>query len=137
MKLTKTKSQTLGIYFDLMPLFVDLNRRFFDETIEAQLTWGIRRKERSVKRSIRLGSYHPASKTIVINPCLDQAIVPMMCVERILFHEMLHQHLPAKKDRAGKNRVHYPEFYDFENKYPYLKEADGWIKANLKRLLSY
>ncbi len=127
-----------GIYFDLRPIFSELNRRFFAEAIDAQLRWGIRRtlKHKS-KRSLRLGSYHPHNRTIFINPCLDQAIVPAICVERILFHEMIHQHLPAKRDHAGKTRIHHQEFYEFEKKYPYLREADGWIKANLARLLAY
>lgn len=138
MKAMQTYERSKGVYFDLLPMYHDLNRRFFNGTITAQLSWGMRRKAKEgSKRSIRLGSYHPHSKTILINPCLDQAIVPAICVERILFHEMLHQHLPAKRDRSGKQRMHYPEFYDYEKKYPYLREADGWIKANLPRLLAY
>lgn len=136
MKSVVVQSPSRGVYFDLGPMFHDLNRRFFNDRIAADLKWGIRRTEKT-KRSIRLGSYRPQTKTIVIHPCLDQAIVPMICVERILFHEMLHQHLPAKKDRAGKNCIHHREFNEFEKNYPYLKEADSWIKANLKRLLTF
>jgi hypothetical protein len=128
--------KTTGVYFDLGKIFADLNWRFFAHSIEANIKWGIRRQLRS-KRSIRLGSYHPDKKTIIIHPCLDQAMVPLICVERILFHEMLHQHLPIKKSPTGKNLAHYPEFYEFEKKYPYLKEADLWLKGNLPRLLSF
>lgn len=127
---------TKGVYFDLTIIFDDLNKRFFNQTITATLSWG-KRKTLLQKRSIRLGSYHPGKKNIVINPCLDQAIVPHICVERILFHEMLHQHFPSKKSPAGKNLVHYREFYEFEKKYPYLQQADLWLKANLKRLLTH
>lgn len=127
-----------GIYFDLSPIFHDLNQRFFNEKIEATLKWGQRRTHTgSNKRSLRLGSYHPHSKTIVINPCLDQAMVPLICVERILFHEMLHQYLPAIKSPTGKRLVHYREFNEFEKTYPYLIQADSWIKLNLSRLLQY
>lgn len=130
------KSNFRGLYFDLLPMFHDLNRRFFNETIAASVKWGIKRRAMGQsKRSLRLGSYHPHSKTIIINPCLDQAMVPHICVERILFHEMLHQHLPAKKSSSGKTLIHHREFNEFEKTYPYLKEADFWLKTNLPRLL--
>lgn len=137
MKLPIKSNKALGIYFDLQTLFHELNHKFFDGKIDALVKWGMKRKTTTAKRSIRLGSYHPHKKTIIINPCLDQAIVPTICVERILFHEMLHQHLPIKKGPCGKNLAHYPEFYAFEKNYPYLKQADLWIKNHLNRLLSY
>ncbi len=60
---------TRGVYFDLLPIFVDLNRRFFNENINAQLTWGIRRRAVTAsKRSIRLGSYSPHRKIIRDQP---------------------------------------------------------------------
>lgn len=130
------KTYTKGIYFDLAPIFHDLNRRFFNHTIAARLTWG-QRKTLSHKRSIRLGSYHPTKKIIIINPCLDQAIVPHICVERIMFHEMLHQFFPSIKSSTGKNLIHHREFYDFEKTYPYLEQADRWLSVNLGRLLQY
>lgn len=138
MKTMNQNSCTRGIYFDLAPLFNDLNARFFNDGIRATLKWGIRRKAaHGSKRAIRLGSYHPSKKMIVINPCLDQAMVPTICVERILFHEMVHQHCPMKKSSSGKNLIHHREFYEFEKKYPYLKEADQWFKVNLHRLLRF
>jgi len=129
-------NNTRGLYFDLHPIFCELNSRFFGGKISAHLRWGQRRTIAN-KRAIRLGSYHPKQKVITINPCLDQAMVPSICLERILFHEMAHQYFPAKKSPTGKNLVHYREFNEFERNYPYLKEADLWLKANLSRLLRY
>jgi hypothetical protein len=133
---TSRKNHTQGIYFDLTLIFNDLNKRFFNQSIVASLSWG-RRKTLHGKRSLRLGSYHPVKKAILINPCLDQAIVPHICIERIMFHEMLHQYFPAKKSHTGKNLVHYREFYEFEKTYPYLEQADRWFAVNLKRLLTH
>jgi len=129
-------TETRGLYFDLEPIFCELNQRFFAGLIQARLRWGKRRTIAN-KRAIRLGSYHPRHKIITINPCLDQAMVPTICLERILFHEMAHQYFPPKKSPQGKNMIHYREFNDFERTYPYLKEADLWLKANLSRLLCY
>lgn len=133
----KPKPQALGIYFDLEKIFYELNHKYFAGQISATLKWGAKRKHNGLKRSIRLGSYHPHKKAIIIHPCLDQAIVPAICVERILFHEMLHQHLPIKKSPTGKNLAHYPEFNEFEKNYPYLREADLWLKNHLSRLLTF
>lgn len=134
----KATNKSRGVYFDLEPMFHELNVRFFDGKIKAHLRWGQRRKPiTGAKRTIRLGSYHPKAQVITINPCLDQAMVPAICLERILFHEMAHQSFPAKKSADGKNLVHYQEFYDFEKTYPYIREADLWLKANLTRLLRY
>jgi hypothetical protein len=126
----------LGLYHNLEPIFMDLNQRYFALTIEASIGWGQKRTTNQ-KRSIRLGSYYPHKKAIFIHPCLDQAIVPHICIERIVFHEMVHAHLPGKLSSAGKLLVHYPEFYEFEKKYPYLEQADRWLKANLPRLLRF
>jgi predicted metal-dependent hydrolase len=130
-------NKAIGVYFDLNQLFFDLNQRFFFGTISAQIKWGAKKKPLKAKRSIRLGSYHPQKKVIIIHPCLDQAIVPKICIERILFHEMAHQHLPSIKSPCGKTLSHYPKFNEFEKNYPYLKEADLWLKTHLPRLLAY
>lgn len=128
------KSQ--GVYFDLAVIYHDLNGRYFNHTIKADLAWG-QRRSKTHKASLRLGSYHPVKRRITINPCLDQAIVPYICLERIMFHEMLHQYFPSKKSPSGKNLVHYREFNEFEKKYPYLEQADFWLKTNLWRLLKF
>ncbi|MCA9508689.1 MAG: hypothetical protein KC505_09750 [Myxococcales bacterium] len=133
-----TSLPTSGIYFDLSPIFADLNQRYFNEKISAHLRWGIKRTHNGArKKSIRLGSYHPGKKLITINPCLDQACVPLICVERILFHEMVHQRFPARRSSTGKVLVHYREFNEFEKNYPHLCLADHWIKTNLNRLLKF
>ncbi len=125
-----------GLYFDIKLIFMELNQRYFNEKVEAHIRWGQKRLV-SKKRSIRLGSYQPKTKIITIHPCLDQALVPQICLERIVFHEMAHQIFPSRKDSSGRVLVHYREFNEFEKNYPYLKEADGWIKTNLQRLLKF
>lgn len=123
-----------GIYFDLGEIFLDLNERFFSRQIEANLIWGRNGPKKRNQVSIRLASYHPQSKTITINPILDKAIVPKFCLERILFHEMAHQQFPSKKSLLGRNIAHHKEFKNFEKNYPYLKEADKWLKDNINKL---
>jgi hypothetical protein len=125
-----------GLYFDLPTIFERLNQQYFDGGIKARLRWGKRYGGRAIiRRSVRLGSYYDKEKVITINPILDQAMVPLICLERVLFHEMGHQKFAGAKTASGKNSYHSKEFYAFEKNYPFLKEADLWISANLPRLL--
>lgn len=126
-----------GLYFCLESIFTELNHQFFDKNIEANIRWGQSCKTRKPKKSIRLGSYCHKTKLITIHPSLDQAVVPHFCLERIIFHEMAHQKFPPKKSTQGKILAHYREFNDFEKTYPFLREADAWLKAYLPRLLSF
>lgn len=134
-KITRLRKTPQGIYFDLADIFTRLNGLYFAGGIEASLRWGPRRKSDRPQASVRLGSYFAGDRLITINPILDQAMVPLFCVERVVFHEMNHQKCPTKKLSNGKNQFHTPEFYAFEKNYPYLDQADLWIKANLTRLL--
>lgn len=116
-------------------IFEDLNKQFFSDSIAAQIRWGQCRKSKKTRRSILLGSYNGLKKTITIHPALSQSEIPLICLERVVFHEMLHQKFPQKNNE--RNCIHHKEFLDFEKQYPYLKQADIWIKNNLKKLLSY
>ena len=124
-----------ALYFDLHQIFCTLNNQFFNNSINAQIKWGKARKVRN-KRSICLGSYNNRKKIIVINPALNQQIIPLFCLERVIFHEMLHEKFP-KKLVNKKHAIHNKDFLLFEKNYPNLTIADDWIKNNLKILLQY
>lgn len=134
-KITRVGNTPQGIYFNLADIFTRLNGQYFAHSINASLRWGPRRKLGKPQSSVRLGSYFSTDRLITINPILDQAMVPLFCIERVIFHEMNHQKCPSKKLKNGKNQFHTPEFYAFEKNYPHLEQADLWIKANLLRLL--
>lgn len=124
------------ICFKLENIFSELNNQFFNGAITANIKWGQKRVSHRAKRSILLGSYNIQKKTITIHPALNQPEIPLICLERIVFHEMLHEKFPRKKT-SSKNCIHHPEFLNFEKSYPYLRQADIWIKNNLKKLLAY
>lgn len=130
-------NKTRGVYFDLTLIFNKLNADFFNNEITADLCWGKKTPKNEKKRSIRLGSYHPKCGLITIHRCLDQAMVPSICIERIVFHEMAHQKFPCIKGKGGKRIIHHLAFTQFEKTYPFLKEADQWFKANLHHLLRF
>jgi hypothetical protein len=127
----------LGVYHDLDAIFIKLNHLYFNGSISAQVVWGKKASSSlGLQRSIRLGSYCSKRRLITIHPALDQALVPRLCVERILFHEMLHQQCPPKQNKRGRRSVHPPEFLAQEKKFAGLNVVDEWFKAHLTVVLA-
>lgn len=127
-----------GNTHDLRPMLRRLNGQYFDSQIEADICWGqtgsTRRKK---KRSITLGNYCYRSRRITIHPALDQAFVPVICVERVVHHELCHARHPAEKSQSGRRILHGPAFRHEEARFVGALEADSWIQNNLDRLLRY
>jgi hypothetical protein len=125
--------RTQGQYFDLVAIYQDLNHSYFDNRVQANITW-TRRAPRRPRVSIRFGSYHAVDRLIRIHRLLDQAFVPRYVVEHVVFHEMLHEHIPRQLIN-GRWRVHPPEFRQAEQRFPHHRQAEQWQQRNLHRLL--
>lgn len=127
-----------GENHDLLEIFQELNARYFDGAIEAELTWGSYGSFRGRSRqSITLGSYDYRAKRITMHPVLDQPLVPRLCVARILHHEMCHARHPAEETPNGRRIVHTAAFRREEARFEGAKEADAWLDANLDSILRY
>lgn len=120
----KFVSGPVGEYRNLGEIFDSLNSRFFDGLMgQPQLGWS-RTKSRNM-----LGHYDPSHNAIIISRIFDQELVPLLALEYVMFHEMLHLRYPV--DHSGRRRrVHTREFHAEEKKFPQLKE----VKEILKRL---
>jgi len=117
-------SGPLGEHHNLEEIFERLNLEFFDGLMgRPQLGW-TRRASRTL-----LGHFDPSHNAIIINRVFDQPRVPLLALEYVMFHEMLHLRYPVEHNRS-RRRVHTREFRDAEKKFPRLKEA----KEMLKRL---
>ncbi|MDX9972943.1 MAG: hypothetical protein RBU21_08140 [FCB group bacterium] len=127
---------TEGLHHDLKEMYDFLNRRFFNGTVTARITWGRMPPSRR-RRSIRFGSYTAEERLIRIHPLLDQAFVPDYFVRYIVFHEMLHAHLGLGRANNGRRCVHSAEFRRCEMAYPDYEKSVAWqsLPANLRRLL--
>jgi hypothetical protein len=126
-----------GVYHDLGEIYRRLNHTYFENRINATITWGRHRSSAGGRKySIRLGSYESNARLITIHPVLDQASVPRLCVERIVYHEMLHERHPAKRIR-GRRSIHTPEFKAAEALFIGATLADDWFKTNLDRILRF
>ena len=93
----KVEDRPAGRHHDLAPLFVSLNRRYFDDSLpQLRLGWS-KRAWRS-----QLGSFDPALHQIVLNRQLDHPRVPSYVVSYVLYHEMLHVKHPMRFERCRR-----------------------------------
>jgi hypothetical protein len=76
-----------------------------------------------------LGHFDPSHNAIIISRIFDRPDQPVLAVEYVMFHEMLHLRYPVDHNGA-RRRVHTKEFREAEKKFPQLLE----VKEILKRL---
>jgi hypothetical protein len=128
--------RTRGEVFDLQQVFDSLNDRYFENAIDARITWGISGTRRRRRRSIKMGSYSVEERLIRIHPALDRCFIPAYFLEWIVYHEMLHQvhDIPLV---AGRRRFHTPQFLLQERAYEHYDRARLWERQNLDRILEY
>lgn len=113
-----------GEHYDLIELFEAINLRYFGGLMaRPDLGWSLR-----VSRT-HLGHYDPGKHVIILSRALDSAAVPRLAVEFVMYHEMLHLRFPVTH-RAGRRRVHPPEFKAEERRFEGMAEA----LQHLKRL---
>ncbi len=125
---------TRGRVHDLQAIFDRLNDEQFDGQIEARIGWGPVRLGRR-RRTVKTGVYVQDARIIRIHPTLDRPEVPAFYVAAVVFHEMLHQAVPAREVN-GRRIVHGPEFRRRERTYPDHARARAWEDRNLSLLLS-
>ncbi|HEY4086323.1 MAG TPA: M48 family peptidase [Bryobacteraceae bacterium] len=120
----KTHKGPEGAVHNLEAVFEDINTRYFGGMMSRpQLGWS------HVRSRTRLGHFDPSHNMIMISRIFDDVRVPLLALEYVMFHEMLHLRYPV--DHSGARRcVHTPEFKEHERQFPQFKEA----KALLRRL---
>lgn len=109
-------------------LFNRINRQYFGGMLSRpHLAWNPRA---SLKV---LGTYTPASDSIVISAALQDAGVPPYVLEYVMYHEMLHKELGTRL-AGGTRRVHTAEFRRREAQFEDFARAQAWLRsAGLKR----
>ena len=106
-----------GRVHDLDALFDSLNERYFDAALrKPRLGWSLRASRRT------MGNYDRAHDAIVINRKLDDREVPLVAIEFVLFHEMLHVRHPVRW-RRGRRILHPPELLADERRFDGYEEA--------------
>jgi hypothetical protein len=125
----------LGQVHDLEAIFARVNAEEFGGRVEARITWGPNRGGRR-RHTIKTGVYVQDARLIRIHPALDRPEVPEYYVAAVVFHEMLHQVVPAV-EKDGRRVVHGPEFKRRERAYAGYARARAWEQENLDLLLSH
>ena len=112
-----------GCFYDLDEVFETLNTRFFHGLLgRPQMSWSAERSRHL------LGHYDPAHNAIIISKVFDQARVPRLAMEYIMYHEMLHLKHPVKM-RGSRRSVHGKEFREEEKDFPQFEEARLFLKT--------
>ena len=127
---------TAGETHDLRVIFDELNARYFDNKIDASITWGQRTGRPRRRNSIKMGSYSVEDRLIRIHRSLDRAFVPRFFVAWIVFHEMLHQ-IHDIRVKNGRREFHSKEFLADEAQFDHYDEAKDWERRHLDAILTY
>lgn len=127
---------TAGEHHDLRSIFDELNDRYFDNKIDAAITWGARTGRPRRRNSIKMGSYSVEDRLIRIHRSLDRAFVPRFFVAWIVFHEMLHQ-VHDIRVKNGRREFHSKEFLADEQHFEHYDQAKSWERRHLDALLTY
>src|SRR6266487_5615281 len=124
-----------GKYFDLRPIFDQLNERYFRGRLRGyKVMWGRRRKHRPREYFI-FGTIQEEDQVIRINPLLDQPFVPVWLLRYVLYYEMLPSVVPDETVSRGRRRGHTEEVNRRERDFPSYRRARRWEEENLARFL--
>ena len=118
-----TGSQPRGRVHDLQAIFDRLNAEHFGDEIEARIGWGPVRGGRR-RRTVKTGVYVQDARIIRIHPTLDRPEVPEFYVATVVFHEMLHQAVPAREVN-GRRIVHGAGVPPARARLPGLRAREG------------
>ena len=124
-------SNALGKEVDLQALYDQLNESFFNNEVKVPIAWFEIPKYRTYRR-VTFGCYDRTIPLIRINRLLDHSSLPLLFVEFIVYHEMLHTVCETKIDARGRMWVHTQEFRRREalhSQYPFAKK---WEKQSIK-----
>lgn len=110
-----------GNQYDLAPIFVALNRRYFGGRLHRPtLGWSSRTWR------AQLGCFDPGLDQIILNRRLDRETVPKCVVEYVLYHEMLHVKHPIRAAACGL-QAHSAAFRAEEQRFAGYNQAIRFI----------
>lgn len=105
-----------GEHYNLKEIYDEINRAYFDDTIDLDLRW-FGSKTLRPRRSLLLGSYHRKKRLIKIHRLLDQTHVPSYFIHYIMYHEMLHHVEPPLERLGRRRRIHHGGFRSREKEF--------------------
>lgn len=121
--------QNRGIFYDLNDIYKRLNEKYFNNNVEAKISW-FGRLYKSKRSSRTLGIFHNDFQLIQIHKCLDCKKVPKFFIEYVVYHEMLHYFFPITMNAQGRRIIHSPSFKEKERCFEKYLEARLWETKN-------
>ncbi len=113
---------TRGAFHDLAESFARVNAKYFAGAMaRPKLTWS-----RSFTRR-KFGHYDHVRDWVMLSSTMDQAGVPALVVDYIMYHELLHKKHGIKWSN-GRGYAHTAAFYADEKKFEGWERGEGWIK---------
>jgi hypothetical protein len=122
---------TKGRKYDLREVFDSLNTHYFSGSLTSLLRWG-KEGSRTSCQITRKGPDGIPWSVITIAGVYNLPDVPRFAIESILFHEMLHLHIPPRKG-AKRTVIHGPDFKAAEHSFPHYAAWRAWERENLLR----
>jgi hypothetical protein len=96
--------------------------------VSSAITWG-RRGARRFPARRTLGTYLEERNLIRINPVLDSSRVPLLYLEFIVYHEMLHAVMESEV-KNGRRSIHAKEFRRREMLFEQYDRAVQWEREH-------
>ena len=123
---------TRGTRYDLREIFNSINRRYFNDSLNASLRWGSRTSTTSYQtvKTARDGSRF---NLITIAGVYNHPDVPRFAIEAVMYHEMLHIAVPPFR-KNGRNVIHGSDFKNLEKKFEFFSEWHVWERLHLRKL---
>jgi len=119
----------IGKYVDLEPLFNNINKQYFDLSLNIN---GIGWTQRILKSCY--ANYALAYGIININLAFDHPDVPTYVLEYLVYHEALHSIYPPRMIH-GRFVKHASEFRKTEKMFPGYIKSKEWLKKNGNRFI--
>jgi hypothetical protein len=120
-----------GRVFDLEEIRSRVSGRYFPGMDPVQIAWSRKVLRRLMGKWIETPP--PFPNLVLINRLLDAPQVPHYYLEFLVFHELLHEAIPAHRS-SGRWVHHPPEFRARERQFPEYERARDWERKNVVRL---
>lgn len=128
-QLDRKKLYSQGHVYNLQHIYNDLNREYFDNKLNLNITWFGKAFQKRRSR-VTFGLYYDPVRLIKVNRLLDSPSFPDYFISYVVYHEMVHHVCPAYFDEKGQHQIHTKEFKEKESKFRHFELAQQWIKEN-------
>ena len=121
----------LGRVYDLAAVQESIRCRFLPSCPALEIGWADRPSPTLMGKWVAMPKGRP--NLVIVNPLLDSRRVPQYYVRYIVFHELLHEVIPIR--REGGRWIHHPtEFRRREREFPDFQRALQWEQQNVPKL---